>query len=153
LKAGVLGYCIRCDDTSHVAGAMLAMIAIVFVAAAVALIVSSIITLWQLSTTTSDSHAMVARIAGMAPLLLSVSALIYASLFRLPMARPVEASGLGLCVCSDARRTCQRCGRSVFRLCGSRLMQFAIQTVSSNQRNTVSASYFILTFLDPRFRF
>ncbi|BCX04852.1 MAG: hypothetical protein KatS3mg053_2790 [Candidatus Roseilinea sp.] len=69
------------------------MIAIVFVAAAVALIVSSIITLWQLSTTTSDSHAMVARIAGMAPLLLSVSALIYASLFRLPMARPVEASG------------------------------------------------------------
>lgn len=74
-------------------GTALAMVTVVFVAVTGVLIASFLIAFWQMSTATSISNTMAAQIAGMAPLLLSVSAVVYASLFRLSMTRPVEANG------------------------------------------------------------
>ena len=93
-------------------GTALAVIAVGLVVTTVALIVSFIITFWQLSTATSVSSAMAAaRIAEMAPLLLSmisVSALICSGieLLRPFMTRPSGSERrLVLCDCSDDCRT------------------------------------------------
>lgn len=139
---------------SEIFGVVLAMIAIVFVVTAVVIIASFIVTFWQLSTAASVTHTTVAaRIAGIAPLLLSVSALIYASLFRLPMTRPVEASGgwIFVFVLMLVAPTSAAAGL---------LFSCAGLSLSNSQYKNfyligamLGASYFILTFVVPLFRF
>lgn len=139
---------------SEIFGMVLAMIAIVFVVTAVVMIASFIITFWQLSTATSVTHTTAAaRIAGTAPLLLSVSALIYASLFRLPMTRPVEASGGWVFVFVLMLVAPASAAAGLFFSCAG------LSLSNSRHKNLyligaiLGASYFILTFLVPLFRF
>lgn len=138
-------------------GTMLAMIAIGLMVAAIALIASFIITFWQLSIATSVSDTMAAaRIAGIAPLLLSMmsaSALIYTELLRPSMTRPMEANGGWVFVFVLMFVAPASAAAGLFFSCAGLSLSNSPYTSLHRIGAILGASYFVFSFLVPLFRF